>query len=382
MMRPSNMLLITFCCLFLLGIVGNPAQAWAPIPKEETPQLLQFGEVVMAPAPYLANWLGASLRVRKAGVTLTGDGRTVQMTINSSNVTANGVTFEAPVLVVAGVVYVPLRPIMAIFGGSITLNHASQPERMVVTVTAPSGRTATWPLRGTILSVTGDFENRGVTDTAYGAYLSFGSPNNEWRNGKSYSNPNLPLVWIVQGGNTIWSKSFPEQDEIAQLAKGELTNDHRTALWFTTRLVGADYIGYFFRAYLGRGHAFRNLIASPDGSLEYTDNGGLLALVSQPPGKLILFDEVFGTPRVAGPVALTVTTYTWNGRRFALSAVQRTSGPYNGNMISTLRQEFKIRSRIIPYRRFVRETWRYNEASRPSRCSPLRYLLSSHRPPA
>lgn len=340
MKRSLHLMLIALFCLTVLSVSSVRAQ-WARIPSENTPQILSLGDDALIPAPYYANWLGATLTTnRRNQVTLRWQQQTLVMRRYATQATLNGntINFATPVLSIAGVTYLPVLPVSTALRVRASVDTRSN----IVTLTDPRTREQTrLPIRGAVLTTRGDFNDDGTVETAYGAYLFFNSRYNTWRNGRSVSNPNLPVVFVVRGTTAIWSQSYPSENELVQFSQADLTRDRTPELWFTTRSIGADRTSTYFRAFAGERRRMRNIISNEPGYLLYYSSGGLIAWVSQRPSRLLLFNEQFGDVHAEGPIGLAMITYRWDGNNFVVSDTQRSRGRYT-NAIDVLRTQFNI----------------------------------------
>ncbi|HEY3418618.1 MAG TPA: copper amine oxidase N-terminal domain-containing protein [Armatimonadota bacterium] len=336
------MLLGVFLLLpLLINEQARPLLA-ASVPVESTPQTLELVDTVMVPASFLAQWLGGTVTSdRKTGqVMFTAQGKTLQLASNSPQATMAGqaLTLGQPVLDVAGTVYLPLVPVAKIFG-AVTARTA---DGLAMTLTDPvTKRTVDLPLRGRIFVAEGDQNGDGSSEIAYGAYLYFANQLNKWYDGRSVSNPNLPLVWVVKGRKNIWSRQV-EGYELTQLFQGDLEGAGRSELWYTSLLPAADHVEYYFHAFTWNGRTFRNIIAAPKSYLQYNTGGGLVAWISHRPTQLILFTPIFGEVHANGPIALQVATYAWNGTYFMLRENRRSRQTDAGDPIAILRDEFRV----------------------------------------
>ncbi|MHB9132159.1 MAG: copper amine oxidase N-terminal domain-containing protein [Armatimonadota bacterium] len=320
----------------MLPTLAQPVQG-----KDTTPQTLMMNGVMMVPAAFLANWLGAALTLDQEAdkVSLSRNGTRLTVTLYATAATNGAVrTLDAPPVCVAGIFYLPLRSTVSVFGGVTTWE---QKKREAV-LSARGRETIRLPLRGRIVSVSGDFDGDKQAETAYGAYLLFTSPQNRWSAGRSVSNPLLPTAWLVKNGKMVWSQHL-DQSEIGEFGQADLDKDGHPELWLTTRFYGADYVGNFFHTYRWNEQTFSDIITNPDGNLLYMSNGGLLVWLSHQPTQLILFNGDYGTrPHVENPVALEVTTYTWKEDSFLPASTLRTIGAYNGDPVNTLRAQFYL----------------------------------------
>lgn len=121
--------IIFCCCLFFLAVLASA----------EGPQAVLLGDVLLAPARAVGDWMGATVAydAKTAVVTVAGDGKVLQATLNRLAATRDGkaIMLPAPALELSGVSYLPVRALAETF--DLTLTWSKNTATMSKTGTTP-----------------------------------------------------------------------------------------------------------------------------------------------------------------------------------------------------------------------------------------------------